>query len=411
MNHNRFFITIISTAIVSSALLLSACVKKVDESSLLIVEKQRAEVVFKDSTRSTYQPQFYVDVPINGPQALVDSVISFLNEQLYQSCEKMIGLYGEEKPILDYNSVRTNVGNNIVQHYVDKYKDYFEKELMNFFTVSLLVIAQTETYVTYGVEFYHCGGSCGSELLCYTFDKKDGHRLGEIISKDNLMRLINEDPIYKKEKDLFGPTIDDNTVYDIREVALLQDHLLYVNNGEANHYSVMRFSYEDVISYLSDEAKKLVKVQGEDESGQICWDDWYMGYQIGTVRTDDNDMIYLMERCPQMLSDYDFSPSSEIGASDGVLLKVCKKKGRNYVPVDILVKDGQKSPAISFILPDFAWTNPNLDNGYFAYDEMKKELYAPYWADSLTAKMDVYQFNGRQFVFSGKSVDSYKRSK
>ncbi len=387
--------------------LLSACDKNDGMSRLMIVEKQRAEVVFADTSKCCYKPQFYVDVPISGPKVLVDSVMFFLNEQLYQSCEEMLAIYGEEKHRLAFDDVKTNNSDNLLKTYVEKYRAYFEKELENFFTVSMSMIAQTESFVTYGVEFYHCGGSCGSELKCYTFNKSDGHRIGEIISKEQLLKFLNDHPDYKKVVEENRPPVDDNIAYDIRDVTLMQDSLLYVINGVVNHYSIMKVGYEDVMLYLSDEAKKLVKMQSDGEP--FSWEDWYVGYQIGVVCTDDADTIYLMERYPQILYDYDFSPSSEL--KDDVLLTVCKKEGRNYVLVDLLLKDGKTGSSITFNLPNFAWSNPNLDNGYFAFDEDKRELYAPYWADSLTVKMLVYQFNGHQFLYNGESVDSYSKIK
>lgn len=393
--------------IICTYFLLSACDKNDEVSSLMIVEKQRVEVVFADTNRSNYQPQFYVDVPVNGPKVLVDSVMAFLNEQLYQSCEEMIAVYGDEKHRLAFDEVKTNNADKLLKTYVEKYQTYFEKELENFFTVSLSVIAQTDSYVTYGVEFYHCGGSCGSELKCYTFNKRDGHCIGEILSKEQFLKFLNEYPGYKKEVEEYSPPVDDSIAYDVRDVALIKDSLLYVINGVVNHYSFLKIGYEDVMPYLSDEAQKLVKVQGDEKS--CLWEEWYVGYQLGTVCTDDNDTIYLMERCSQVLSDYDFSPSSEL--KNDVLLKVYKKEEGNYVPVDLLSKDGKAWPYISFDIPNYAWSNPNLDNGYFAYDEDTKELYAPYWADSLTAKMHVYQFNGRRFVYNGKSVESYSKNK
>ena len=55
-----------------------------------------------------------------------------------------------------------------------KYKPLIEDSLWNTFGLELKLENQTARYVTYGLEFMHCGGSCGSEKEYYTFDKKDG---------------------------------------------------------------------------------------------------------------------------------------------------------------------------------------------------------------------------------------------
>jgi len=68
----------------------------------------------------------------------------------------------------------TDEGERLLNHYMEKYKPLIEDSFWDVFGLELKLEAQTEKYVTYGLEFFHCGEGFGSEKYYYTFDKSDG---------------------------------------------------------------------------------------------------------------------------------------------------------------------------------------------------------------------------------------------
>ena len=71
--------------------LLGSCDNIEKATGLLVVERQWENVELDDKTKSVYGPTFCVDVPINGPKALTDSVMAFLNKEVYNCCELRLG--------------------------------------------------------------------------------------------------------------------------------------------------------------------------------------------------------------------------------------------------------------------------------------------------------------------------------
>lgn len=137
---------------------------------------------------------FNVDIPINGPQVLVDSVMALVNGEVYKMCEYSIEFANrpDENVVYSEKEMFTNDGKQLLSHYMDKYKSLIEDSLWNTFGLDMKLEAQTEKYVTYGVENYYCGANCSSEKHFFTFDKSDGHLVKELISRESLVRFFSD---------------------------------------------------------------------------------------------------------------------------------------------------------------------------------------------------------------------------
>lgn len=114
---------------------------------------------------------FNVDVPVNGPQVLVDSVMALVNREVYKMCEYCIEFSERPDEHVAYSEKEmfSNDGERLLNHYMDKYKSLIEDSLWNTFGLELKMEAQTEKYVTYGVENYYCGAKLyfGEALLYF----------------------------------------------------------------------------------------------------------------------------------------------------------------------------------------------------------------------------------------------------
>ena len=104
---------------------------------------------------------FIVDVPVKGPKLLMDSVIAFVNKQLYDACEGCVHI---DDRITSYKQedAFTDDAENMLKHYMDKYRTLIADSIWKVYGCEIKMEAQTKKFVTFGVEHFHCGGSCGS---------------------------------------------------------------------------------------------------------------------------------------------------------------------------------------------------------------------------------------------------------
>ena len=214
---------------------------------------------------------FNVDVPVNGPQVLVDSVMALVNSEVYKMCEFCIEFNESSDEYVAYSEKEmfTNDGKRLLSHYMEKYKQLIEDSLWNTFGIELKMEAQTEKYVTYGMERFYCGANCSSEKHFFTFDKSDGHQVKEIIDHENLGRFFTDYPEYTSidYDPWFGragwqfSSGDDVNKYDY---GLLDDHFSLVIQGCGNDYLLLSFPYGQIFSYLSPEAQDLVERHEEN---------------------------------------------------------------------------------------------------------------------------------------------------
>ena len=127
---------------------------------------------------------------------------------------------------------------------------------------------QTNAFVTYGLEEKHCSAYCGSEKYYYIFDKSDGHKVKEIISKKRLNDFFEKYPEFGKKENFwtYGP----DQGYGITDFGLSSNHLTlviqayncYVPGCYVSDFFQIDIPYEKILPYLSSEAQKLIQSSG-----------------------------------------------------------------------------------------------------------------------------------------------------
>ena len=73
---------------------------------------------------------FTVDVPVDGPKALVDSVIAFVNRELYHACA--IGSHFEDSVVTFKKSeVYSHDGEQLFSRFMEKYRPILQDSIWN----------------------------------------------------------------------------------------------------------------------------------------------------------------------------------------------------------------------------------------------------------------------------------------
>lgn len=242
---------------------------------MLVVERQ---------SHTYYDDYFTIDVPLYGPKPLMDSLKVFLNKHLYKAFNTTV-----DTPKFSEKDLFQDDLTGMLAKYAAKYQpnedDIFDSPI----DFSLLLMAQTDSYVTYGLEFCSCGVNCGSEFYCYTFSKEDGH-LCEIISRDNLIKFIEDNnwdykPVYDDYLDHFS-------------FGLLEDGALCAEQSASNkHYVPFRVDIKEIMPYLSDDAQKLIQTQGDIAKYDFI--DWSLGIRRGEAETVDGNNAVLFQHLPR----------------------------------------------------------------------------------------------------------------
>lgn len=206
---------------------------------------------------------FNVDIPVNGPQMLMDSLLVFVNKHLYEACESNVH---PDEDIVAFNKedMFTDDGERLFGYYMEKYKPLIQDSLWRTFGMTMKMEAQAETFVTYGLEFFYCGAGCSSDKYYYTFDKSDGHQIKEIISHDNLVRFFKDYPEYAVNED-YSWEFNPNNDYINSCYGLLEDCFSLVILGAYNHYFSVKIPLNRISSYLSPEVQTLLE---QNEGGE-----------------------------------------------------------------------------------------------------------------------------------------------
>jgi hypothetical protein len=435
------------------AVAMVGCQSVGHEPSADLVVMEQTDTVRGGTEDNDYEwVAFTVDVPVNGPKALLDSVMAFVNTELHAACECVIH-FDESCVTFSSDDVFTDDGERLLSHYMKKYKSQLQDSLGSVFALTMKMEAQTAKYVTYGLETFHCGASCGSEKFFYTFDKNDGHQVKEIISRDNLVRFFNDYPEYNSVADdpwfgragwQFFPE-DDADRYDF---GLLDDHFSLAIQGCGNHYLLLDFPYGQTFSYLSPEAQDLVKQDEENEPMLPA----YLSYKHPEVNLEVDTVNYALIGCVNAaggerrdtLMHYDpaleiypklvYSIDASIGSplylltySFGHLLyrdeaMTCIYNDDYHLqPVSLFSVDGQRDSVVCCLWYDQlveasdGFPFDEFDENRFGlhYDPFTKRLYSPILADhdpnsefantfclQYTGRFEVLQFNGKEFVLA-----------
>ena len=453
--------------------LLGCGSSKTERSKDLVVVEQIDTIRGVHEENNYCWASFNVDVPVNGPQALVDSVMALVNREIYKMCEYCVEFVDRPDEYVAYceKEMFTNDGKQLLNYYLNKYKPLIEDSLWNTFGLELKLEAQTEKYITYGLEFFHCGGSCGSEKYYYTFNKSDGHQVRDIICYENLMRFFKDYPEYTSIDDdpWFGragweySSEDDSHKYDY---GLLDDHFSVVIQDCGNHFILINLPYGQIFSYLSPETQALV----ERHEKNLPMLPAYLSHKNPEVNLEVDTVNYALIGCISVaggeirdtLLHYDpaleiypkmvYSMDASIGSplylltySFGHLLyrdeaMTCIYNDDHHLqPVSLFSVEGQKDSVVCCLWYDqlveasdgFPFEEFDEDRFGLHYDWLNQRLYYPILENhdsgsefantnclQYTGRFEVLQFNGKEFVLTdddgawwlNKDLRNYKRT-
>lgn len=392
MNYFKKFSTFAVLAVMG--ILLQSCHKEENSNSqLMTVERQEISLPIEGNDFAS--ALFSVDVPIDGPRVLVDSVMAFLNKKLYESCEGLLEnvLYENERQF-SFEEVKTDDARTLVENYVVKYKPVFEKYVSLRTALSLFLVSETESFVTYGFENCYCSAGCGSSIQFFTFDKNDGHQIHNLVeNKEQFKKFCEQSELLDFFK---NRPVDEHLFYDV-SIGLMEDKLCLAYNMMENHYSQIEFKYDKVKSCLSKEVQKLLSETGKQGSNE-----WFKGRRIGTVDAKDGT-VYLLERSP--ISPGGFNNFYYTNAQNTAELFAYVNHNGVFELTKAFCVDGNYVSSMVFKSPELIFPDFVKYRGCFAYDQEKKELYVPFESEKYNVKMHIYRFDGAHFIYEGKDAE------
>lgn len=401
---------------------------------------------------------FNIDVPVGGPQVLIDSVMTFLNKKMYNFCEWCAhesSLYEDERWVKSFRpeEVFTNDGEEFLENYMKKYRPLIQDSLWcEFFGMDLKLESQTESFVTYAHEDNACGANCSSRKYYYVFDKHDGHIVKEIISKENIKQFFED---YPEHGGLRGDWLwgwpdweyDADHIFENTDFGLCSDYQSIVITGVGNHYYRMRIPYSQILSYLTPEARALVEGMGEvvfptdvpcySENGEV-WMELDTIHQAllahvevaGGTTTDTlthyepqmeiyPKKVHFIEGEDEIVYLFIYS-QGHLLYNDEAMTCVLDEDGLR--PAALFSVEGERDSVISCMWYDQlvevsnGFPYDSLDENRFGihYDRYTRCLYAPIldshdpgseFADTscgqYTGRFDVLRFDGKKFVLDG----------
>lgn len=417
-----FLITVLITTSVCTS-----C--KYQERANEIGMKDIKEVRFKENYLYVERQETYLDwnvsitmdIPIDVKhedkkyESLQDSVSSFLNREAHSQLSRLCN----EAPDIDETDYEYDVCNpfyslnEILSVYQGRVED------VGYERISFFIIAQTESFVTYGLEEYHCAGSCGSDFHCYTFNKKDGRLVKDMITFQDIRRFVKDHPKSNHPFDQWKLEGDDKNIKEGSDygIGLLNDGLLLVNENFSKHYFLGKIEYEDILPYLSEEAQGLVKAMGDSISHNR--DEWFLGSCIGKINQKGKPTIKLMKRTPLWLGFSNLNSNDEDAFMDDhtYTLTAYETTDEVYSPLKIFdlevqnggdalrqwaentrntVADSSRYCAqLAFDSRDAIWGDNPLEEECFILDNTV--LLVPY--KQMDGKVDIapFKYDGRHF--------------
>lgn len=202
-----------------------------------------------------------VDIPVEAPVFLTDSIMVFLNETLYDFFDD------DTVRHLPYDSVYTTDLEHLAEHYREAYLPFFladSTETHEFYSdcLELRLVAQTDTYVTYEVDWVFFGEGVEVATDWVTFVKKDGHRIKEVISNEAMLRFFEEhrelieEEVWEEVQWNLGQGYD---VWIGSPVGLLNDSVAHQFVYAPGIFADLKYPMKAIRPYLSKEAQKLTK--------------------------------------------------------------------------------------------------------------------------------------------------------
>lgn len=251
-------------ALLVVALVTNGCKTKemAGEQSL---EVERQECVMRGInhpiTGKPYDIGAAIDAPVKGRQVLMDSIVSFLNQELYEFYES------DEPGFLTYDEVATSDSRHLLAHYQEVYKEQLEKDSdrVSFDYLEVVLAAQTDSYVTYESNWSFYGEGLTTSQNWVTFRKSDGRRFDCVISNDNLLRFMDEHPDLRSS-DVWGDIqfklSNGKDVSGLLEnTGLVNDSVMHQHCYANGIFETMTYDLPTILPYLSKEVQDLVKGQ------------------------------------------------------------------------------------------------------------------------------------------------------
>lgn len=124
------------------------------------------------------------------------------------------------------------------------------------------MVEQTETYVTYRLTTYFVGEGDFEYSDWVTFYKNDGHRLREVISDDDFLRFLEENPDQRANSgwdDMQGLISAGYDVGGRNYFGLKKDKVLNEYIYDPGIIDTTWYDMKVIKPYLSDEAKRLLE--------------------------------------------------------------------------------------------------------------------------------------------------------
>lgn len=205
-----------------------------------------------------------VDVPISGDQAVVDSIMRFLNESVYGFMESGDGSGFTPEQVYCADA------KHFVKRYYDAYKPLIADTCYEMDGTpgrfcdpeyfSVIMVDQTDAFVTYEISTLYLGEGATYSREWFTFYKDDGHRAQSVITMDGLLRFFNEHP--EERNELYGMMEDfmeyEEDVEGRSTFGLSGEKVLHQFRIPGDVYDA-EYDLEVIKPYLTDEAKELLK--------------------------------------------------------------------------------------------------------------------------------------------------------
>lgn len=247
------------------ALILSImCCKQYDSKDLVLVTERQECVIkyFKHVTGEVFPQTIAIDIPIDGPQALMDSITRFYNEKLYNFFDN------GETYHFPYEKMFSTDFKQLTEHYRKAYADFIPSDSTSeheFATdcLELNIVAQTSKYVTYEVNSIFYGEGVENAKEWITFVKSDGHILSEVIKNSEMLRFYREQPNLRSDaiwENLFNHSSEEDSLNDIVcSVGLLKDSIAHQYIYAPGIFENFKYPLDRIAPYLTKETQDLIR--------------------------------------------------------------------------------------------------------------------------------------------------------
>lgn len=377
MKHlKRFLLFAILPCLLSVAVAMGCSSNRKTTGTSFAVERQvctMKHVVIDDLAE--FDTSITIEVPVNAPKRLTDSITAYINEVLYEYFDD------DYKTRIPYENVYSTDLTHIAEHYWDAYKSFYEETDPSTHWLDLLLVAQTDTYVTYEKVRAFRGEGIHEFRSWTTFVKKDGHRLKKVMRNGDMQRFLEENPEMTGGNRGLIPD-DDSYRADFCDYGLLKDSLAFQFVTGTGHDDVDLYDLRAVKPYLPKEVQELVSANGLSELEGIVLDS--LENIFGMVTTAKGETVYLW-------SHYD-------------AVMAYTKTPMGYVPIDVFSGDHGYQ----------RFLNTFTGNKDFVFNESDNTLYVPYskvveengektksWCKD---RYHIYQFDGEHFIFKGEGA-------